>query len=158
MLIREIRSEGATTRFVISPNRSLSWRGNQLFFASMATVSFGIAGVFTAMGYWIVLPFAGLEMAVLAIALYVCSWRTSHCEVVSIVDDHLEVCVGRYRPEHSWTFSRHWARVVLDRPREKRYPSRLLIRSHGRQVEIGACLNDEERRELAKALQHALAG
>lgn len=32
------------------------------------------------------------------------------------------------------------------------YPSRLTIRSHGREVEVGRCLNEEERERLARDL------
>ncbi len=145
------------SRFVIRPNSSLSWRGNLLFFLGMVCISFGIAGVFAVMGYWVVLPFAGLEMTVLGGALLLCSLRASHCEVVSITGDTVEIITGRHKPEHIWTFNRHWAKVIISSPPIKGYPNRLALRSHGHELEIGACLNNEERQQLAKALDRALA-
>ena len=85
-------------QFVVRPNRSLSWSGNKLFIATLAVVSFGIAGAFASVGMWMILPFAGLEMAALTLGLYLCSVKTRGCEVISIDGDHVQVEVGRNRP------------------------------------------------------------
>ncbi|MGH8503018.1 MAG: DUF2244 domain-containing protein [Gammaproteobacteria bacterium] len=156
MIVTRKQSSTDDVHFVISPNRSLSWRGNQLFFAGMVIISFGIAGVWASMGMWMVLPFAGFEMLILGIALYRCCARSCWREVVSIAGRQVRIAVGRDRVERACTFERHWARVVLDKAAIRGYPSRLFIRSHGLQVEIGACLVDEERQTLAAALREAL--
>jgi uncharacterized membrane protein len=156
MVATHDRSRAGDTQFVIRPNSSLSWRGNQIFFASMLCVSFGLAGAFAAQGLWLVLPFAGFEMLVLGFVLYRCCLRGCQQEVISIVGHQVRVAVGREKPKRSCTFERCWARVVLDRARIRGYPSRLLIRSHGLEVEVGACLIDEERARLASALRAAI--
>ncbi len=156
MAVTHDQSRADEVHFVIRPNNSLSWRGNQLFLVSMVTVSFSIAGAFAAMGMWLVLPFAGFEMLVLWIVLHLCCARACRQEVVSIAGQEVQVSVGREKPERCCTFERHWARVVLHQARIRGYPSRLLIRSHGREIEIGACLIDEERQQLAAALRKAL--
>lgn len=140
--------------FVIRPNSSLSWRGNQLFFAGMAAVSFTIAGGFAWLGLWPVLPFAGLEMLILAFALYRCALRAEDREIVSIGADTIEVTVERRRLERRFRFNRVWARLVLIRAAHR--GCRIVIRSHGREVEIGACLTDGERRQLANAIRRVL--
>ena len=144
------------SHFVIRPNSSLSWQGNLYFLLLMVSISFSIAGVFTALGYWVVFPFAGLEMAALGIALYLCASRAVRCEVISIGRETVEVIIGGHKPEHSHTFNRHWARVVLIPPRTRGYPNRLVLRSHGKELELGACLNNEERCHLAKALEKSV--
>jgi uncharacterized membrane protein len=53
------------------------------------------------------------------------------------------------------TFQRHWARVVLKQSRGDWYPSRLLLHSHGRQVEVGRFLEEQERLHLGLRLQRA---
>jgi len=63
---------------------------------------------------------------------------------------------GRRYPENQCTLARVWARVVLERCPKQWYPSRLLIRSHGRAVEVGTFLNEEERRRLAEELAQNL--
>jgi uncharacterized membrane protein len=157
MIGQETQQKNNQSRFVIMPNRSLSWHGNLIFFLFMVVISFGIAGAFAMLGYWVVLPFAGLEMIVLGAALYLCSVRSSRCEVISLANDTVEVVIGRHKPEHSHTFNRYWMRVVLTPPRARGHPSRLLLCSHGRELEIGACLNNEERQQLARALEKSLA-
>jgi uncharacterized membrane protein len=156
MIVTHDKSQAGDAHFVIKPNNSLSWRGNQLVLAGMAAVSFGVGGAFAAMGAWMVLPFAGFEILVLGFALHQCCVRTSRQEVISIVGHQVQVAVGREKPERCCTFQRCWVRVILDKAKIRGYPSRLLIRSHGREVEIGACLIDDERARLAAALRQAL--
>ncbi len=144
-------------QFVIRPNRSLSRRGNQFFFLTLFCVSFIIAGVFTAMGMWVILPFAGFEMLGLGAALYCCVHRLSRRETVVVDGDEVRVSSGHEKPEHSCTFQRAWARVVLSSPCNRGAPSRLWIRSHGRQVEIGSFLSDADKGNLARALDRAIA-
>jgi Integral membrane protein (DUF2244) len=55
--------------------------------------------------------------------------------------------------EQKREFSRHWAKVKLRRPRTNLYPSRLVIESHGRALEVGSFLNEDDRRSLAKRLR-----
>jgi uncharacterized membrane protein len=50
-------------------------------------------------------------------------------------------------------FSRHWAHITLRVPFYALHPSRLTIESHGRSVEVGGFLNEEERRRLALRLK-----
>ncbi len=54
---------------LLAPNCSLDARSALLFFGSVCAVSFGIAGALALAGMWPILPFAGLEMLLLAWAL-----------------------------------------------------------------------------------------
>lgn len=142
--------------FVIRPNSSLSWRGNVFVIASVAAVLIFVVAPFAFLGYWPMLPFAGLEIVVLTIALYLCSRRSQWREVITIGEDEIAVSRGRRSPEISFTFSRYWAAIRLQAPIAGR-PGRLTVGSHGREVEVGAFLNDEERKELAEALRRAVS-
>jgi len=46
--------------------------------------------------------------------------------------------------------------VALEPVRNGWYPPRLIIRSHGREVEVGARINQEERERVAAQLRTAL--
>ena len=146
------RNGHAECRFVLRPNRSLSWQGSLIFFFSLCLVSGIIAIGLALLGYWLVLPFTGLELLALGISLYVVARRCYQCEVICITGDAVPIEKGIEHPQERWTFSRIWARVVLERYPTSWYPSRLLIRSHGRAVEIGRFLNEEERQRLAGEL------
>lgn len=110
------------------------------------------------LGAWPVLPFAGLEMLVLAGGLYLLLRHADDYEVVSIRGDVVEVRQGSLtKNEHRYSFQRPWTRAVLRRHAKGWYPSRLTIGSHGREVEVGRCLNEEEREQLAQGLGRFIA-
>ncbi len=142
---------------IIRPNNSLSWRATKWFFLIAVATSLTIATSFAIAGAWMVFPFAGLEMAVLATVLYICAQRATRCEVVTIDADSITVTRGRHSPEEDYRFHRVWAQVEMQRAKINGYPSRLVIRSHGREVEVGSCLCEEERERLATRLIHAIA-
>ena len=156
MVARQFDSFQGSTRFVIRPNRSLGWRGVVRFYIGMVVVSFGIAIAFAAKGAWLILPFAGVEMLVLGVALYLVARRGCSWQAVSIYGDHIEVVEHDTASERRQTFQRAWAQVRLERARINGYPSRLTIRSHGRAIEIGAYLADAEKEHLALELRHAM--
>lgn len=144
-------------QFVIRPNSSLSERGNLIFYVIMVLVSFGIAIPIAAMGYWVVLPFAGFEMLALGLALYLSSNNARRCEVILIDGEQVTVLAGRHRPQYRTDLNRHWTRVLLLEPRARGHRTHLVLRSHGKDVEIGAFLNNRERGQLARALRRAVA-
>jgi uncharacterized membrane protein len=144
---------GAEHRIELAPNCSLTPRGARLFVGSLAVVTFSVAGFFALQGLWPVLPFAGLEIGLLAWAVRA-SMRSSAVREVVVVSE-AEVVVERHSPSGSRlsVFPRHWARVTLRDPRPAQHPSRLLIESHGRACEVGRFLTDDERRRLAARLE-----
>jgi len=146
----------APQRIDISPNCSLSVQGALLFFGSLAFVSFAIAGFFALQGFWPVLPFAGLEMALLGWALKVSLARRSQGETITVSDDEVSVEQRSGEDRMQVVFPRHWAQVKLRRPSSRLHPSRLMIESHGRGCEVGSFLTEEERRGLAVRLERLI--
>jgi len=144
---------GVEHRIELAPNCSLTPRGARLFVASLGLVTFTVAGFFAAQGLWPVLPFAGLEIGLLAWAVRSSMRRGLEREVIVVSDS--DVVVERRAPSGSCrtVFPRHWARVTLRGPQPARYPSRLSIESHGRACEVGRFLTDDERRRLAAQLE-----
>ena len=153
-----VESFDATTshRFELRPNRSLTWRQTQKFFALVASVTLAVALGFSFMGFWPVLPFAGLELAVLWVGFWLCAGSGRTTEVVSIRDSSVVVQKGRETVKTVWKSPRPWAQVRLQRSRVNWYPSRLVLRSHGREIALGEFLVEEERRDLARKLRTLL--
>lgn len=148
---RGAANAGATRRIELLPNCSLTPAGARAFFALVAAASLSVAFFFVACGYWPVLPFAGLELALLAFALGASLKRRHYLQTVEIDDAEVRVTTRGPAGERVNQFSRHWARVTLHGPHGWR-PGRLWIESHGRACEIGAFLTEEERRALARRL------
>lgn len=145
-------------RFELRPNSSLSPRAAAFFYLSITTVSLGLAGGFAWHGYWPILPFAGLELAGLGAALWVVQRRGQVREYLHIDDERVTFrrVRGPQRLEHE--FRRPWTRLELRRAPVAHWPSRLLIRSQGRAVEVGAFLTEDERLALRDRLGTVLAG
>jgi uncharacterized membrane protein len=150
---RAIDPSGKGCRWVIRPNRSLSWSGAVRVYLFVTSCLLGIGMVFAIQGYWPVLPFAGLEVIVLGAAFYLCLSRSQMREVVTVNDDVVTVEKGRRRPEEHWECPRAWARVMIERSPLAWYPSRLSVAFQGRRVEIGRFLNEMDRQHLAADLQ-----
>lgn len=165
MVICDSSSDDKTSRVVIRPNRSLSWRQSVIFLAAVAVPLLLISAVLAVQGFWLVLPFAGLELAALFVCLYLVSHAGRRCEVVSIGESIVRVEKGRERgsraarggPELCVEFARGWVRVELTKGPGHWYPRRLWIGASGRRVEIGGFLVEEEKAELAAELQRLLS-
>jgi uncharacterized membrane protein len=134
----------------------MHWRDTARFYAGIVIVSMGIATAFAMKGAWMILPFAGLEMAALGIALYVVARRAASWQEIAIETDRVRVVDHSVKQVNKLSFQRAWARVVLEEAAISGHPSRLLLGSHGRHVEIGNCLNEEEKRHLVVQLQRAI--
>jgi uncharacterized membrane protein len=100
-----------------------------------------------------VLPFAGLEIGLLAWAVRASRRRGEEREVIHVSADN--VVVERRGPAGSslTVFPRHWSRVTLRAPQTALHPSRLAIESRGRACLVGRFLAEDERRGLAERLR-----
>ena len=143
-------------RIVIRPNRSLTRRQLQIAFAVIAVVCLGIASAFAALGLWPVLPFAGLEVLAIGAGFYLSALGGREMEVVSVARDTVAVEKGGRKAHERHELSRAWLQVRLLPSRLRWYPSRLVLRSHGHDVELGGFLNEDERRQLAGELRLAI--
>ena len=145
----------AAHHFDLAPHCSLSVRGAQLFFISVCVPTFGVAGAATVLGYWPILPFAGAEIALLAWALKTNMARRFEHEHIEITETEVVIEQSRGTPRRIM-FPRHWSRVNIRRPNSP--PSSLVIESHGRCLEVGKFLTEEERRQLAAQLKLLIGG
>src|SRR5687768_8795155 len=121
-------------------NNSLSSSGRLLIFGFFVLVSVGIAVAFGLIfGAWPILPFAGLEMVVLYLAFRYIDRHAGDYERVAIMGDRLQIEVMDGGHLSRFDCNRYWAGVVGDGR------SRLALRSHGREFEIGRHLNEQQR-------------
>jgi uncharacterized membrane protein len=140
----------------LRPNCALNHRSALFFFGFVCLTSFGIATLMAVQGFWPVLPFAGLEMLVLGWALRVSLANAHVVQRLAVSEEAVRVdCLGPRSEEHL-VFPRHWATVTLRASYTALHPSRLLIESRGRAVEIGGFLTEEERRGLAAQLKQVI--
>ena len=142
----------------LAPHCSLTPRGALLFFGLVAFATFGVAGVFTVLGFWPVLPFAGTEMLLLGWALKTSMDRRFERESIDISENDIVIETKSRGAPQRVVFPRHWARVKIRRPKSALHRSQLVIESRGRAVELGKFLTEEERRQLAAELRRLIGG
>jgi uncharacterized membrane protein len=137
------------------PRCSLPRAQERLVFWGLAVLCFGVATGFAALGYWPILPFAGLEIGLLAWALEAMRKREGNYETLTIDGDTvvLEWREGNERGRRE--MNRHWVRVLCDCATSGRN-CRLSVKSHGRETELGHYLSDEARLQLAATLRSRL--
>lgn len=96
------------------------------------------------MGFWLILPFAGLEAVLFAWLGYrVCS-ATYHQQVVILSNNHIEVQWGSGYPKQSWRFERARTRLEVIRPHHSLSPHRLFLRDDNQVLPIAEKLNQED--------------
>lgn len=136
-----------------------------IFLGATAVPLVLISVVLATQGFWMILPFAGLEIAALFAAIYAVSHACRRCQVVSVETDRVTVEKGKDRgrrsesggPRFRIEFARSWARVELMPATKRWHPRRLWIGASGERVEIGEFLIDEEKAELAAQLKRMLS-
>lgn len=136
-------------------NYSISPAGQLLVFGSLGLVTLAISVGFAIQGAWPVMPFAGLECAALFLAF---RWLRRHAEdyeLIAIEGDSLIVECRVADKVERCTFSKAWARVMVENGATGR--AKLFLRSHGRELEIGKLLSDEGKRAAGKRIRDRLS-
>ncbi|MHB1250031.1 MAG: DUF2244 domain-containing protein [Polaromonas sp.] len=137
------------------PNHSLTHRQQQRVFWSLAATCFVSASGLTLLGYWPILPFAGLEIGLLAWAWGHLRSREGNYETLTIEGDVIVLEWQAGSSGERREMNRQWARVICDCGAPGRN-CRLSLRSHGRETIVGQYLSDEARLQLAETLRRKL--
>lgn len=120
-----------------------------------AAVHLGIGTAFAVLGLWMVLPFAGIEIAAVAAAFYLNGRHAGDYERLALADGRLRLDVQDGEALQTHEFNPAWVRVVVRQ--DTRRPVRVALRSHGREVEIGRHLDGPGRQRYAALLRERLA-
>lgn len=138
----------------VLPHRSLSRVGLVGYLVVQSVAALGFAGLAAWRGIVLAPVFAVLELAVVAWCV-MRVWRgCGSGQVVTVAPEKVEIASTEGKPAAQ--FHPYWMKVRLEPGRWPGWPSRLLVGSHGREMEVGAFLNDVERRELARRLMQLL--
>jgi uncharacterized membrane protein len=121
---------------------------------SISVVGLGSAVIFSWLGFWMVLPIAGLELTALGTALWWSMRRNGDREVVDIDEENVTISFGRVGEgvHHSLIWPRLWTRIVLRDGPNRLAPTELQLAYGAQRVTIGRCLTDEDRERLALRL------
>jgi len=147
-------------KIIARPNNSLSLVGGIKLLTAMAFVTVIMAIGFTHIGAWMVLPFAGLELVAFACAFYYVYLHSSDFESIAIEEDNVIVEKRSNKQSSITVFQRYWAQVNVRGVANSQGingKSGLFIGSHGKQIEFGKHLiDDEQRAALASELKQKI--
>ena len=116
----------------------------------IAASTFGVAGGAALIGAWPVMPFAGLEVALVALAFRIVQLHDEDFERLEIDDHEIRVEARHAAKVTRFVAHRPWAKVLV-RDSGARCTLRLAYR--GRSEPLGRLLSDEGRRALAQRLR-----
>jgi uncharacterized membrane protein len=151
------RSSAGAFVFHSRPHCSLSRTQACQVFWSLVVLCFGTAIGFAVLGYWLILPFAGLEIGLLAWALDALRGLEVNYETLTIDGDAVVLEWRTNNQDGRREMNRQWVRVQFNCSTPGRN-CRLSLRSHGRETVVGQYLSDEARLKLAAALRSKIQG
>jgi len=148
------KAPGDPVSLVLLPHRSLTRLGLVAFLVGQSLVAGGYALLAAWRGNVFAPVFAVLELALLSGCL-VQVWKASgKGQIITLTPTRLDVAPTS--GAEGAQFHPYWTHVRLERASWRGWPSRLLVGSHGREVEVGAFLNEDERQALARRLMELL--
>jgi uncharacterized membrane protein len=149
-------SERPLFEALLYPHRSLSQRGFFILTIGTFVIVTAYGGLFLVLGAWPIFGFLGAEWLLFWWLLRTHFRGDRRAERIRLYADRLvlQQIDPKGRVTES-TFEPYWLQVVL-KERGFEDPA-LLLRSHGRAVEIGAFLGAGERRQFAEQLQSVLS-
>lgn len=148
-------SDASLFRAILHPHRSLGPKGFLILMIGIGAVSFVTGLVFLLLGAWPVIGFFGLDVLLVYIAFKL-NYRAARAyELVELTPHALKLTqISASGKSKSFEFNPYWVRVLFtERPDGG---NNLKLVSHGRELEFGRLLNDDERRDFAEALRSAL--
>ncbi len=156
MVVRQVNSKTGETQIIVRGNRSMSWRANVMLAASLGVVSMMFSIGIAWFGFWLVLPFAGLEFALVLYCLSATYRRLGFMEVISVGDSTVVVEKGYDKPEKTVELLRAWIRLQFDDPPSCFDVGKLQLKAAGQLHEIGRSLSKEDKRLLHRELSFCL--
>ena len=140
-------------RKLLRRRHALTRRGALGLFGAYVVFTVGLGVGFALKGAWLILPFVGLEIGVIAAVMAVVARRASDFELLIVDADFVRLVRRQGKNTACFEFQRYWANIALARAEVGWYPSRLFIRSHGREVEVGMWIGEDAKAALAADLR-----
>ncbi len=139
----------------LSPNRSATMRQTRGVIFLISTFVLIIAVGWAWVGVYYILPFAGLEVALLAYFMQKVCYSTYEKEVITIKQEQVIIHSGLHSIEHTMLMKRSDTQVVVSEPDNPSEPIELNLTDSTSRYEIGTFLNQGDKIATRKALKQA---
>ena len=148
------KKSNSTYLITLSPNSSLTGIYRIIFLASISFICVGIATVFYFFGAYLILPFAGIEIAILLIAFYLSFKWSSRKELIYISQEVVKIEKGIHKAEYLWEEFRTFTSFQIEKDANKSL--RLSFRSKGDDVIVGDFLNEDDKNILINEIRNII--
>ncbi|UTP72534.1 DUF2244 domain-containing protein [Alteromonas sp. LMIT006] len=150
----EIQKLPDTTIIKLTPNRSATWRETKIAIGIMVVLVMTIAFGWAAVGAWVILPFAGLEVGLFAYFMYRICRQGFNQQIVTITKEFVLIESGIMRREVARTYDRNQLSFeVAETERDWHLPDIVMCLGMYR-LSIGEFLNKDDRIKLKDALKN----
>ncbi len=148
----ELQKNNDRVCLILQPNCSANWQMNKQIIIGVSLVSALVAGGFAAIGAWLILPFAGLEILALSGSLYWVNLHQNYRQILWLEQGRLRIEKGYYRPQQSWQWPISDVAVHVSDDDTGRALS-ISLSQGASQVEIGEFLTREDSQQLLLTLR-----
>lgn len=121
----------------------------------MVTFVMIIAVAWSFVGAWFVLPFAGIEVGLMAYFMYHVSRQCHACQVITIEPKQIEIACGIEKPQITQTFERIGTHLTIVEPIHPMDKAKLAISDDHQCFEIGQFLNQQDCQQARESLIRA---
>lgn len=135
------------------PNRSATWGQTKWLILAMSVLLGVVAIGWLIAGVWVILPFAGIEIGLLAFLFYRVSHFTYQYQAICISADRILVSLSKHSPDLILATSQcHVEYLDADSPWQ---PPVIILVGATQRIEIGQFLNHADRQHLRQSLAAA---
>lgn len=149
----EVHHTDAETVITLRPNQSATWEETRVFVLAICAVTLVIGVFWTLVGAWVVLPFSGLEAALVAYLFYRVCQSTYQRQVITCSKEVVKVQFGMRFPKRSWLLQRDRTRLAVGEPRHALDAPSLVIADTEQSLQLGKFLNRDDMQIAIKAFR-----
>jgi uncharacterized membrane protein len=148
-----VETNNGYPQLILTPNRSANWVQTKHLLYVLAGTSLGIATAWSFLGAWVILPFAGFEVGLLAFLMHRVCFATYQQQVIRLQNNDVFIQLGVYKPARGWRLNKACTRVIVTEPQHPDDPIGLSIKDDQYTVELGAFLSVDDKQYLLDELK-----
>ncbi|MDX1668081.1 MAG: DUF2244 domain-containing protein [Limnobacter sp.] len=147
------QSDQASQVWVFKRNCSLTPKQLMVWYLSLCAVTLFIALGFLIAGFWIVLPFAGLELLLVGVAFLIYARHAADYEMIEVDPVQLRITVAHGAKKHTIDLVTQWTRLEY----RGRFREPLVLKCQDKQVSLGRHIAEKDKTAFQRDLRLALA-
>lgn len=148
-----LQQDDTEALLIAQPNHSANWRLNKIIIILFSAWWALVALLFLTKGLWPIIPFAGLEIGGLAVALYYVCWKLQQRHVLRFCEQQLTLQKGAYYPRFTWQFTREAVSLSVEVQDHPWDPLKIFLCSSDQQIPLGNFLGKDDSRKLLALLR-----